>query len=188
MKTATVYVLCFPNGKLYVGRTVKTVEKRFQQHSGSSKPVGKAIRKYGAVRVCLVRLHRGLSWSEAGELEQFWITQLGTMNPGGYNLTGGGEGSLGLRHTAESRHRMSCSHLGKPLAPEHRRRVLAGRTKAVEAAAAICRGRPLSSEHRAKLSEARRGKPKSPEHRARLSAAHRKRLVQDLPDTGKVDL
>lgn len=65
---AEVYVLTFPNGKQYVGRTKKTADVRFRNHVRDSQkskmPVHRAIRKFGAENVKVAILADGLSWSE----------------------------------------------------------------------------------------------------------------------------
>jgi len=94
---AIVYLLQFPNGKSYVGRTTKTLKARFRNHinaanKGSRCAVHAAIRKYGADCVSILSLAQGLSWAESAEVEIQWIEDLGTMTPNGYNMTRGGEG------------------------------------------------------------------------------------------------
>jgi len=103
---ASLYILCFPNGKLYVGITRQRVERRFQRHKRSTAPVGCALFKYGPENVRIVVLHRDRPWAEACELERFYIQEFGTrIEAGGYNLTDGGEGVL--NPPTESRQRMS---------------------------------------------------------------------------------
>lgn len=104
---AQVYVIGFPSGKVYVGITYKTAQQRFEQHlcnarGGGSYAVHHAIRKYGK-GVRLIILAQGVPWAEAKELEMWWISRLGTFGPGGYNLTGGGEGMVGYVPTDETR-------------------------------------------------------------------------------------
>lgn len=93
MRLATLYIICFPNGNLYVGITTNTAEGRFRRHIGSRFPVGHAIRKYGAENCRLVVLRRNVLWPQACALERFYIRELRTrLKQGGYNLTAGGEG------------------------------------------------------------------------------------------------
>lgn len=88
-----LYVVCLPNGGLYVGITTTTAEGRFLRHRKSRFPIGYAIRKYGSENCRLVVLHRNLPWFDACELEQWYIKELEIrIAQGGYNLTAGGEG------------------------------------------------------------------------------------------------
>lgn len=163
-----VYVICFPNGKLYVGRTLAAASHRFQEHCQSKYPVGRAIRKYGKENVCLVVLHSDLSWKQAGKLEQRWIAQLGAMSPGGYNLTAGGDGAIGFRHSDVARQRIGQSSRERPRTVEHGQRIAEAKRGRPRP---DLRGEQLSPEHRHKIAEAMRGRSLSKEHRARLAGA-----------------
>ena len=35
------------NGKIYVGQTIRTLERRFKEHTEADSLIGKAIRKFG---------------------------------------------------------------------------------------------------------------------------------------------
>jgi len=94
---AEVYVIRFPNAKLYVGIAKRSAAARLKQHvrdakQGSTYAVHNAIRKYSPDSVRLVLLAQGVTWAEAKRLEIHWIAKLGTMAPDGYNLTAGGDG------------------------------------------------------------------------------------------------
>ncbi len=124
---AEVYVLTFPNGKQYVGRTKKTADVRFRNHVRDSQkskmPVHRAIRKFGAENVKVAILADGLSWSESAKVEIAWIAKLGTMMPGGYNLTAGGEGRLGCPASEAVRAAVAAANRrrrGKPLSEANR--------------------------------------------------------------------
>lgn len=146
---AEVYVLTFPNGKQYVGRTKKTADVRFRNHVRDSQkskmPVHRAIRKFGAENVKVAILADGLSWSESAKVEIAWIAKLGTMMPGGYNLTAGGEGRLGCPASEAVR---------AAVAAANRRR----------------RGKPLSEANRQGIAEATRRRWQDPVQRPGLLA------------------
>lgn len=149
MKSALLYIIGFPNGRLYVGVTTEALARRFGRHCRSREKVGQAIRKQGPENCRLMVLHRGLSWEEAGDLERWYIQELETrINQNGYNVAGGGGGSLDLRHTEEAKCRIRVSLQGKAKSDQHRQRL----SKAL-------RGRSRSPEARQSLSEALRGKP-----------------------------
>ena len=176
MKTAVIYVIGFPNGKLYVGRTVQRVARRFQGHCRSKQPVGRAIRKYGPENCPIMILRRDLSWQESATEEQFWIAELGTTRPElGYNLTAGGEGMLARPVPQAQRRKLSEATKRQWQDPDFRSRAGAAMSKAVSK---VQKGRspsPAQLRHihnmAAKSAEARRGKKLSPEHRAKVLAA-----------------
>lgn len=77
-----VYMLCFPDGTAYVGRTAATPHVRLGRHLAdaarhprSTRPVRVALRQYGAARTTLVVLWRGDNWyqskgREIGEIQR----------------------------------------------------------------------------------------------------------------------
>lgn len=101
------------NNKIYVGITRKNMHARFMQHqakakAGSKTPFHNAIRKYGADAFILYVLAWCDSYLEAKQSEQKWISEI---RPD-YNVTAGGDGVSGLRHTKESKARMSAARRG----------------------------------------------------------------------------
>ena len=76
------------------------------------------------------------------------------------NLTDGGEGGNGLKHTDESRIKMSVALKGRKASDETRSKMSSGRT-----------GIKKSKEHCQKLSESAKGRTLSVEHRKKLSDA-----------------
>ena len=92
-----VYLLRFPNGKIYVGKTDETALARFKGHVRKSKnpttPVHKAIKSFGPESVELGVLAGPLPPAELLEAEKQFIKQLRSQNPSiGYNLLEGGQG------------------------------------------------------------------------------------------------
>lgn len=176
MKTAVIYAIGFPNGKLYIGRTVQRVARRFQGHCRSRQPVGRAIRKYGPENCRIMTIRRDLSWQESSAEEQFWIAELGTMQPElGYNLTAGGEGMLARPVPPAQRQKLGEAAKRQWQDADFRSRVGAAMSEAVSRAQ---QGKsPSEAQLRhihdmvAKSAKARRGKKLSPEHRAKVLAA-----------------
>lgn len=61
---------------------------------------------------------------DANRLEVEWIVKLNAhVTMGGYNLTFGGEGSSGFKHTPESRKKIGDTFRGKPKSEEQRRKM-----------------------------------------------------------------
>ncbi len=107
-------------------------------------------------------LFSAFTWEDLCVAEGVLIQQWGTLSPGGYNLTVGGEGRSGFRPSAESVERTAAWHRGRKRDPQ-----------AVARTAAAIRGCKRSEAHKAAISAARRGKPRSAETKAKLSAARR---------------
>lgn len=138
------------NDKSYVGMTSKTVPKRWRQHlrrvaAGSKHAIHAAIAKHGEENfsICGVASFDTLEALAAAEREL--IASLGSFGPGGYNLTAGGEGTFGFRHTPEevearrqrrtgtkhteeAKAKIRAAHAGKTLSPEHLAKLVAANT------------------------------------------------------------
>lgn len=95
------------NGKKYVGITSRSFTQRWQEHQwNSTQPnpssaVARAIKKYGADNFASEILEECATYSEAQLFERLYVNELDTFATG-YNLTLGGEGALGFRHTDQS--------------------------------------------------------------------------------------
>ena len=83
------------NGKMYIGKTELTIEKRFQQHCKdsqrdkmSNRPLYKTMRKYGVEFFSIEEIEETDSPEER---EIYWIEFYGTFK-NGYNATMGGDG------------------------------------------------------------------------------------------------
>ncbi len=144
---SVVYKLTFASGKAYIGITKhKYPRARFREHacsvkSGSTKAVHCAWRKYGTPTFAILSV---LPTEQICAAEQAAIREHGTLSPGGYNLTTGGEMTV---HTSESRLKLSIAKRGQP----------------------IIRGRPCSEETRRLISDANTGSRRTAEQRQRMS-------------------
>lgn len=148
-----LYQISFPNGKSYIGVTQKPPERRWAEHRYNSeknredRALNRALRKYGAVAATFRVLVVADDFNYLLNLERRAIAAYATFGRGGYNMTVGGEGSLGYRHTPESLAIMSATHKGRPY-----------------------HGVPYTAEARAKMSAAQRGRKRSASFRAKVSA------------------
>lgn len=96
------------NGKQYVGQTVQTIEERFREHCRKTHQViGKAIAKYGKENFTVEELHHTEDFDKLQELEVLEIESHNTLVPNGYNVVKGGGGTVGYKHTEETRANMS---------------------------------------------------------------------------------
>ena len=89
------------NGKVYVGKTEESIQKRFVEHCNDSKrercknrPLYRAMNKYGCENFTVSLLEE----TDAPEIrEEFWIEQKNSYH-NGYNATRGGDGKKYLDH------------------------------------------------------------------------------------------
>ncbi len=97
------------NGKMYVGQTIN-LERRMLGHLSSSSTcryLKRALIKYRPENFEMAVVERCGSREVSNSREMFWIQELGTMVPAGYNLKEGGE-SAG-RPGVEAKRKMSES-------------------------------------------------------------------------------
>lgn len=111
------------NDKVYVGCTITTLKKRFEEHawrclkSDSNTKFCNSIRKYG-IENFNIELIEECEIKVIYEREKHYIEQFNTYNTG-LNSTIGGEGCLGYKHSKEIREKISLtikdgrSHKGK---------------------------------------------------------------------------
>lgn len=148
-----LYQLTFPNGKKYIGITMGKSMDRFREHvadarHGLERAVHRAIRKYGAAKVLVKTLAESTSWQALQSWERGLIKAMRTFGDG-YNMTEGGDGALGYRHTKESLVKIGERHRGN----------------------AYRKGKTLSSESKMKMSLAKKGKVLSESHRSNIAKA-----------------
>lgn len=161
-KPAIIYCLIDPMSTgyarfRYVGKTERDAACRLSGHlyearKGRETHCHRWIRtllRAGTVpTMTILEISDRVSWAER---ERAWIVRLRSMGCPLTNITDGGEGVSGHRHSPETRAKLSASHAGI----KHRNF-----------------GKRLPAETRAKISAAHMGKTHSPETRAKLSAAN----------------
>ena len=116
------------NGKRYVGQTKQNLQKYWEHclrraRAGSwAKPaLYAAMRKHGienfSIRcLVIVGTKQEMDYYERGLIKSFGLRN----REKGYNCTDGGEGGLGLRHTEETKRKMSIAALGNQNGMGHR--------------------------------------------------------------------
>lgn len=165
-------VSCSVNGKLYVGQTRQRFGIRLAEHRNCAlgtaeqsyskrTAIARAMRKYGfdafdfeIIEIC--------EPDRLDEREAYWIAELGSLAPAGYNLQAGGKNAP---RSAEVGQRISAANKGRVKTPEWR--------------AALSRshmGKVISPEQRAKASAIQKGRKQSAETKRRRSVA----LLLDL--------
>ncbi len=136
----------------YIGISkYETAEKRFKIHTRAAKhgvvyPIYDWMRKYDDITATTVAAN--LSWEEACKIEIEMIAKYRSKkNNRLLNLSDGGQGPSGYRHSEESLHKLSTALKGRSLTDEHKRNISSGQT-----------GRAKSLEHRKNIAKARKGK------------------------------
>lgn len=97
------------NNKQYVGISID-LKRRWREHSkadGLCPVLHASIKKYGKDNFEFMHIADALTWADACNLEKQLILDMNTKTPHGYNLTYGGDGACGFKHTAEERQRRS---------------------------------------------------------------------------------
>lgn len=164
------------NGKVYIGITRTTLKKRFSSHllsvkKGSMTPFHCALRLYGEDNFEISIIAQARDWLSLQEAERIVIAQRGSIAPGGYNITPGGDGFHGT-HTEKTKQKFrdNSKKMWARMTPEER------------------------AERGRRISEAKKGKPqpwarelvskmkgvsRSPEFRTKVSEGM-KRYVKTL--------
>lgn len=114
MKKWIVYRHTSPSGKVYVGITSQKAQTRWQYCNGYKvcSIFHKAIKKYGWSNFTHEILLDGISKEHAIYTEKYLISWYKLHNIS-YNITDGGEGSLGRKHSEDTKQKISKAHIGK---------------------------------------------------------------------------
>ena len=148
------------NNMSYVGQTIRTLKER---KSGKyNKYFSNAIKKYGDIIQWTILAE--VSLKELDRLEKYYISELNSLYPNGYNFETGGNKHKQL--SSISKKKMSKSHKGKKMLEKNKKelskRMLGNQYRS---------GKSLSSSHKQKISEANTGKICSLKTRKKLSSA-----------------
>lgn len=88
------------NDKVYIGKTLGTIEKRFKEHIKDSKkvtnekrPLYNAMNKYGIDNFHISIIENNVNVEILSERENYWIQYYDSYN-NGYNATLGGDGKI----------------------------------------------------------------------------------------------
>lgn len=113
-KCGIIYMLVFPNKKVYIGQTIRGLQERVAQHKEMAKQksdngfvynskIFRAIRKHKKFETQI--LHENVIRCDLDYLEIFEIGRYNSCS-GGYNSTLGGGGISGWHHTEETKKRI----------------------------------------------------------------------------------
>lgn len=181
------------NGKVYIGQTIGTLNRRMVCHISDAllkkdnMYFHKAIRKYGKENFIWEIIVECKSLKELNKSEIGMIEKYDTFSKG-YNLTEGGEGVLGLwgeaafwygrHHTEESKKKMSEGKKGEKNYNYGKHPTKETREKMSKSS----EGKKMSDSAREKVSKARKDKKHSKEHTEKLAKATSKKYKIITPE------
>lgn len=114
------------NGKRYIGITSNKPNARWNNGNGykHNPHFTNAIKKYGWDNFSHEILASGLDEESAKEMEKTLIKQYNSTNPlFGYNQSSGGEPMSGVKHSEQTKQKMSESAKGRKASEETRRKI-----------------------------------------------------------------
>lgn len=171
---------CFLVGKGH-GRRAYTLAKRNVRH----RHIVGYLRKNGLepeVRI----IFEGMTESEALALEIAWIALWRSQGQAVANITDGGEGTSGLRHSDETRAIIKAKRATQvmhPCSPKTREKIAAAQRGVKRGPnpniSAWMKGRKLTDEHKRRIGESGRGRVDSPEVREKRAASLRGKKASD---------
>lgn len=167
----TVYIHIFPNNKKYIGITKQKPEKRWKNGLGydaHQKIMKRAIQKYDWENIKHEILYKNLSKNEACNKEIELIALYDSTNKQkGYNVSKGGEGTIGVKPTEESKLKNRIAHLGKKASLETKQKISNSNLGK--------HSKKRNDEQKRKISEATRKAMQNPELKIKLSELAKKR-------------
>lgn len=131
-------------GKSYIGQDSKDNPNYF----GSGTLLKRSFSKYGKENFRKEIMAWGFTKDHLNFLEKLYIDLFQTKIPNGYNLTDGGEGSLGFTPSEETRKKLSNSQKGKHSMSEEHKNIISK----------LHKGKVLSEETKQKIKLANMGK------------------------------
>ncbi len=167
------------NGKLYVGQTICPANRKKQHLSKTfhgNPALDRAVLKYGRGSFDFSIVEELETLDQANEREVYWIQELNTLAPNGYNLKVGGD--AGGLDSPETRRKKSQSKLGAQNHFYGRKHSDGARLKISLAKTGRTLNIPEGDLERRRnqmirMNNARKGKKQSPELRKKIAASQR---------------
>lgn len=147
------------NGKIYIGQDCHNDPNYY----GSGICLNNSLKKYGKENFKKEIICECATKEELDEKEKYWIKELKSKFPNGYNLTDGGGGNLGYKMSEETKNKISKGNKGKVRSDDFKKKV-----------GLFFKGKPKSEEQNRKNSESQIGEKnhmygkKCPEHSKRM--------------------
>lgn len=156
------------NGKSYIGKTKKVLVIRMQEHKYAIKRKKSfyfqhALNKHGFSNFKWIELFISNDDKELCRMEKHFISFINTKFPHGYNLTDGGDGTVGVFHkpvSEETKRRISEANKGNKYRLGYKASITT-RKKMSDYRTGRSLG-PCTEERRLKLKMAKKGKKRKP--------------------------
>ena len=101
------------NGRVYIGKSVNFKMRMYtHKNSKTTTYLSRAIQKYGWENFEKEIIIDDVPEEDLNKLETSYIAVENTMAPAGYNLTKGGDGCSGYKHTEETMRKMHDGRYG----------------------------------------------------------------------------
>jgi len=162
------------DGKIYIGKTSQKLTNRIKRHLRSDYYFSRALRKHGLESFDFTVIEELDCNKTASCREQYWIKFYKSKGENGYNLTDGGEGITGWKHSKETRRKISQANEGQVFSDETRKKLSEAHL-----------GVSLSIKHRKNIGLAHLGYKHSKESRRRMSFGQRGSTKKPLSDEAK---
>lgn len=189
MKDAQFYVYMYldqNNVPFYIGKG-KDIRRYVSIHLNTSPNnfLKRKILKLGQMNIKIHFLHKNLTEENAFYWERYWIKYIGrriTKEGPLCNITEGGEGSSGYKHTNETKRKIGLASARRKRSKETRYKI----SEANKGKHAHLFGRLVSEETRNKISKSNQGHisslkgiPRSDEVRQKISIAQKGKIVSE---------
>ena len=204
MKTGTIYLYAFPNGKNYVGQTWDW-ERRCREHKSECE---RGVHRNPIFQACYDKyrlpvpsiLYRGIeTQSELDRLEALCFGRFGShYKTGGCNLLSAGscgrhselskkkisDANRGIPKTQAHREKLSVANLGKKHSPETCEKMSRSRKGQMP----WIKGKKHSRATRQKIGDALRGRKTSSETREKMRQSQKKRFRKEKYNPNQLEL
>lgn len=128
------------NNKIYIGQTIRNLEERIKNHlskTSGCRALKSALVKYGLEAFKIEIIYYANSIEELNIKEEYYINYYNSLSPNGYNLTKGGKNRspseetrkiwskqrIGRKPTKEQLKKQSDALINKPLSEEHKLKI-----------------------------------------------------------------
>ena len=170
----TIYLITNKNnGKVYVGQTCQELQERWFGHKACSRRgiethLYRAMRKDGEENFFIEPIYSVVNKKYSNIVESLCIKIYNSKNQEiGYNLTDGGEGCVGYKHTEEFKKQVAENNKKRVWSKESREKVSQSIKKLPK--------KTLSDEHKRKIGDANRNRIPSSETRLKIGASSKLR-------------
>jgi group I intron endonuclease len=143
------------NGKIYVGQTIRSPKRRFEEHfyksHGENYPLYNAMKKYGKDSFSMEIIAQCSTIEDLNKLEEYHINLNNCLAPNGYNLHTGGNNH---RCSEETKKKISVNQLGRKVSDETKAKISAAQANGKNPFL----GKKHTDEAKRKMSQVKMGK------------------------------